>query len=222
MKRALSIRDVITRNKPTFDFSGEWAEAFGSPSKTGVWFIWGGSGSGKTSFAMQLCKELSRFGRVAYNSLEEGADVTMKNTLIRFDMEKTKRMILLDCESIEDMEERMNKRKSPDFYVIDSFQYTQMTYRDYQYFKEAHRDKLIIFISHADGKMPAGKAAQRVMYDASLKIYVEGGRAFSKGRFFGTKKYFTVWAEGAERYWGNQEDNPQNKTKNYELKETDY
>ena len=51
-----------------------------------------------------------------------------------------------------DMEDRMNKRKSPDFYVVDSLQYSRMTYREYQYFKEAHRDKLVIFISHADGK----------------------------------------------------------------------
>lgn len=206
MKRALTIKDVISRNRPVLKLSPEWAEAFGSPGRTGVWLVWGGSGNGKTSFVMQLCKELARHGRVVYNSLEEGDDVTMRNTLVRFGMEEVgRRMLLLNCEPIEDMEDRMSKRKSPDFYVVDSFQYAQMTYRSYQQFKEAHRDKLVVFISHAEGKMPAGSAAQRVMYDASLKIYVEGFRAFSKGRYYGTKEHFVIWPEGAERYWGRKE-----------------
>ena len=59
--------------------------------KKGVWFIWGSSGNGKTSFVMQLCKQLTRFGRVAYNSLEEGDDVTMQNALIRFGMKSVGR-----------------------------------------------------------------------------------------------------------------------------------
>ena len=65
--------------KETFKFGGEWAEAFGEPERNGVWFIWGRSGSGKTTFVLQLCKELARFGRVAYDSLEEGTSLTMKN-----------------------------------------------------------------------------------------------------------------------------------------------
>lgn len=205
MKRALSAREVIKKKKDLFDFTGEWAEAFAQPEKKGVWFIWGDSGSGKTSFVMQLCKELAKFGTVAYNSLEEGACVTMQNTLERYAIPKLgRRFQLLDCEPIEEMEERMNRKKSPDFYVVDSLQYTQMTSRSYRQFKEAHRDKLIIFISHADGRNPAGKTARSVMYDASLKICVQGYRAYSKGRFIGPKGYFTIWEEGARRYWGDK------------------
>nr|DAL37874.1 MAG TPA_asm: hypothetical protein [Caudoviricetes sp.] len=77
-----------------------------------------------------------------------------------------------------------------------------MNYREYIRFKEAHRDKLIIFISHAQGKAPRGSAAQSVMYDATLKIWVEGFKAFSKGRFIGEKGEYTIWDEGANRYWG--------------------
>lgn len=153
---------------------------------------------------MQLCKELAKFGRVAYDSLEEGASLTMQNTLRRFNMaEVNRRFQLLDCEPMSELGERMDKHKSPDFYVIDSFQYTQMSYKEYIKFKEAHRNKLLIFISHADGRNPDGRSAKKVMYDASLKIYVEGFRAFSKGRFFGSVGHFTIWDEGAVRYWGD-------------------
>lgn len=190
--------------KETLGLTGAWAEAFGKPERVGIWFIWGKSGNGKSSFVMQLCKELTKFGRVAYDSLEEGAGLTMQNALRRYGMaDVNRRFQVLDCEPVSDLGERMDRRKSPDFYVIDSFQYTQMSYKEYQSFKEAHRDKLLIFVSHADGHNPDGRSAKKVMYDASLKIYVEGFRAFSKGRFFGPASYFTIWDEGAARYWGD-------------------
>ena len=93
-------------------------------------------------------------------------------------------------------------KKSARIVVIDSFQYTLMSYRDYLAFKQQFPDKLIIFISHADGKNPAGRSAKSVMYDASLKIYIEGYRAFSKGRYIGEKGYFDIWPERALKYWG--------------------
>lgn len=189
--------------KDTIKFTGAMADAFGEPERRGVWFVWGNSANGKTSFVMQLCKELSKHGRVAYDSLEEGAGLTMINTLRRHRMDETgKRFQLLDCEPINELSERINKHKSPDFYVIDSFQYTQMGYREYIAFKEKHRNKLLIFVSHADGKNPDGRTAKKVMYDASLKIYVEGFRAFSRGRFIGPTGIYTIWKEGADKYWG--------------------
>jgi len=204
MKRALSVTEVLGMRKETLGLTGAWAEAFGKPERVGVWFIWGKSGNGKSSFVMQLCKELTKFGRVAYDSLEEGAGLTMQNALRRYGMaDVNRRFQVLDCEPVSDLGERMDRRKSPDFYVIDSFQYTQMSYKEYQAFKEAHRDKLLIFVSHADGHNPDGRSAKKVMYDAALKIYVEGFRAFSKGRFFGPASYFTIWDEGAARYWGD-------------------
>jgi hypothetical protein len=74
-------------------------------------------------------------------------------------------------------------------------------------FARVHKDKLIIFISHASGKRPKGNAAVSVMYDATLKIWVEGFKAFSKGRFFGKTGEYTIWDEGAEKYWGGPAEN---------------
>lgn len=204
-RTAKGVREMLSMKYDTFDFRGEWYEAFGMPEKRGVWFVWGNSGNGKTSFVMQLCKYLCRFGRVAYNSLEEGVSLTMQNCLRRFGMmDVNRRFVLLDAESMERLEERMNRQKSPDFVVIDSFQYTMMTFKQYIEFRERHKNKLLIFISHADGRLPSGRSAKSVMYNADLKIYVEGYRAFSKGRYIGPKIYFDIWPEEAERYWGNR------------------
>lgn len=202
MGRAYSPTQVLSIKSKKFDFKGRWFDAFGNPECVGTWFIFGQSGSGKTSFVMQLCKELSRFDKVGYNSLEEGVSLSMQDAIKRFGLvERNGRVLFYDCESMTDLSERLKKPKQPKIVVIDSFQYTQMTYKEYIAFKEAHKDKLIIFISHASGNQPAGRSAVSVMYDASLKIYVQGYRAFSRGRFAGPVGYFDVWEERAKLYW---------------------
>lgn len=206
LRRALSVSDVMRMKKETYPFEGAWEEAFGRPEKNGVWFVWGNSGNGKTSFMLQLCKALSHFGRVAYDSLEEGASLTMKNALMTAGMQDVaRRFVLLDRENMQLLSARLGKHKSPDIVVIDSFQYTKMSFKDYEAFKKRHANKLLIFVSQADGNKPAGRTAVSVMYDASLKIFVSGFRAISKGRYFGNKGYFTIWEERAKMYWGEEQ-----------------
>lgn len=205
MKRALSVREAENQKKAVFPFEGKWEEAFGHPERSGVWFIWGNSGNGKSSFTMQLCKELCKYERVAYDSLEEGSCLTMQESLKRHNMIDVNRKFALLDENVNDLKTRLRRRKSYNIVVIDSFQYTQMGYRDYINLKEHFPDKLFIFVSHADGKKPRGNAAVSVMFDATLKIWVEGYIATSKGRFIGSTGKYTVWDEGAEKYWGNGE-----------------
>ena len=207
-RNARGVREVMSMKYETFPFEGDWKAAFSTPERRGVWFIWGDSGNGKTTFAMQLAKELCKYGRVAYNSLEEGASLTMRNTMQRCGMmEVNRRFLLLDAEPMEQLNLRLHRQKSPDIVFIDSFQYTQMNYRQYIEFKESNRNKLLIFISHADGKQPNGRAARSVMYDATLKIRVEGFRAFSKGRFVGTVGHYDIDKVKAPKYWGEMHNN---------------
>jgi hypothetical protein len=205
MGRALTVTEVLRQKKQTFAFEGPWRDAFGEPERCGVWFVWGNSGNGKSSFVMQLCKELCRFERVAYDSLEEGDSLTVKQSLQRNGMKECgRRFSLLNAEKMDDLKVRLDRRKSYNIVVIDSFQYTQMSYRDYIRLKERYRGKLLIFVSHAKGCLPRGGAAESVMYDATLKIWVEGFKAFSKGRFIGPTGVYTIWDEGAKRYWGEK------------------
>mgnify|MGYP000181754532 FL=1 len=180
MKRALSVRDILDKKYNTFPFEGKWKEAFGTPERVGVWFIWGNSGNGKTSFVMQLCKELCKYDRVVYNSMEEGACLTVQNNLKMHGMSEVSRRLAFIQEDMEALKARLRRHKSYNIVVVDSFQYTRMSYRDYIALKEAFPGKLFIFISHAQGKNPRGDAAVGLMYDATLKIWVEGGIAFSK------------------------------------------
>lgn len=201
-KQALSVSQVLNQKLETFELSEEWQAFFGKPEQCGTWIIWGKSGNGKSSFTMMLAKELCKYGIVLFNSLEEGTGLTMANTLKRFGMMEVNGSLRIISESMEELAERLEKKRSPRIVIIDSFQYTRMSYIDYIQFKERFPRHLLIFISHASGNNPAGNEAVSVMYDASLKVWVEGYRAFSKGRFIGEKGYLDVWQEKAEVYWG--------------------
>lgn len=207
MKKALSMVDLMRKNREVYAFEGALQEAFGQPEQNGVWFIWGRSGNGKTSFVLQLCKELTRYGKVAYDSLEEGDSLTMQNALMRVGMGDVGRRFILLNESLKELDTRLKRRRSPDIVVVDSFQYAHIDLKQYEEFIDQHKNKLIIFVSQADGLKPWGRTAQSAMYSASLKIWVEGYRAISKGRYRGNLGYYTIWAEKAEEYWNKQGNN---------------
>lgn len=208
MKKALSTSDLLSKKFKLYEFEGEMLEAFSKPERAGTWFVWGNSGNGKTSFILELVKELSKFDKVLYNSLEEGDAHTMQQAWKRHNMHECGRKIQLISESIEDLLERLRKRQSANVIVIDSYQYTQMDFRTYLKMKQEFKSKLFVFTSQANGKNPEGRTAMRVMYDASLKIWIEGYRAFSKGRYIGENGgVFTIWEKGAEQYWGTNTEN---------------
>jgi hypothetical protein len=78
-----------------------------------------------------------------------------------------------------------------------------MTYNDYKTLRSLFPQKLFILISHAEGKNPAGRVAKSIKYDAFVKIWVEGYRAFAVSRYGGGEPY-TIWDEGADEYWIEQ------------------
>lgn len=203
MARTLSAKQVLTIKFDTIRLGGGWDECVGEIETTGIWFIWGNSGNGKTSAVVSLCKELSAFGKVLYNSREEGVSLTMQNTLRRYGMGELGSRFQLANMSLQELDEKISQQRSPKFVVLDSFQFMGLTYKDFRAFCEKHKIKMLIFVSRTRGRQPEGRAAISAMYDASCKIWVEGYKAFSKGRFVGTTGEMTIWDEGAKKYWSD-------------------
>ena len=83
MKRAYSIRNVLDARFKTLDFDGEWLSAVGRPQLGGSWMIYGAPKNGKTSLAMKLARYMTRFCRVAYDSVEEGLSLSIQNCVER-------------------------------------------------------------------------------------------------------------------------------------------
>ena len=184
-------------------FEGQWKDAVGQPERSGTWIVWGNSSNGKSHFAMKLAKYLSQFGRVSYDSLEEGASLSMKKLITDCNMnEVASNFTLLDRARIDELNDILTKRRSPFAVIIDSVQYLSIDKESYHRLKEKHKSKLLIFISHAEGKEPSGNLAKYIRYDADVKIRIEGFKAFSNSRFGGGQP-LTIWDQGANEYWGN-------------------
>ncbi len=213
MSRAISNQNVLAARFETVEFAGEWLASFGRPELRGTWIIWGGSGSGKTTFTLMLCKYLANFGRVAYNSLEQGLSLSLQKAWERVGMgEAGNSVILLNKEELPELRARLNKRKSPEIIIIDSVQYLDgFNWASFKKLKREYPDKLFIFISQADraGKDPDGKLAGKIRYDAEIKIKVEGFKAFVTTRYEDAEKGeggadFIIWEQGAAEYWAEQ------------------
>ncbi len=206
MRRAYNVHQIRQFRPTMLDFDGEWLAVIGRPERTGSWLIWGKSANGKTRFALQLARYLCNFCRVAYDSLEEGLSLTMQHAIaeVGFSDGKAKRNFsLLDKEPIEELVERLRKEKAPKIVIIDSLQYTGMTYTAYKALRDENPGKLLIFISHADGAEPKGNVANSVKFDANVKIYVEGYRAMPQSRYGGGQPY-DVWPQKSAEYWAGK------------------
>jgi hypothetical protein len=202
--RAYSAKQVISKKRKVLEFDGEWRECFGNPESNAVFFIWGQSGNGKTRFILELCKYLTRFDKVDYDSLEEGACHSMAIALKDVKMEEVEgRFRLLDVMPFEDLVKRLAGKKQAGFAVIDSVQYAGFDYDRYKEVKEKLKRKSLIFISHAQGNNPKGSTADSMRYDAGIKIHVMGYVAKIKSRYGGNKP-FVIWEEGARKYWGKK------------------
>jgi hypothetical protein len=198
--RSYSVKNVLDAKFETLPFTGVWKEAIGCPELTGAWIIYGPPKNGKTGFAMMLAKYMTNFGRVFYNSIEEGLSQSMQLAYKRVNMQEVSGKIILDKESIQAMTARLEKNKSPRVIFVDSIQFSELKFSEYKQLKEDFPDKLFIYISHIEGKQPEGVTARRIWRDANVSIYVEGFRAHPVGRY-GGGRYINISEKKATEYW---------------------
>lgn len=204
--RAVSVDELLKMKFKTMNFKGDFKELLGSPEPAGSWIIWGKSGNGKTRFTLQLAKYLTKFGKVVYNTLEEGTKLSFQKAVIETDMQSCRGKFQIVSEPIENLSYRLKKQRAPRIAIIDSLQYVKLNKASYMKLIEEHPEILFIFISHADGKNPKGDTADSVRYHADVKIHVEGYRAFAVSRYGGGTPY-TIWDQGAANYWGYTNEN---------------
>ena len=207
MGKAISNNNVMTATFDTVKFEGKWLASLGRPELRGSWLVWGGSGSGKTTFVLQLCKYLSNFGRVAYNSLEQGLSLSFQTAWKRVDMSSAgNNVVLLDKESIPDLRRRLKKRYAPNIVVIDSLMCLVSFGRaDYVKLVNDFPEVLFVFISHKKNSKPDPAIAETVRRLSDIKIHVEGYVAYPTTRYEISElgeggADFIIWEKGAKDY----------------------
>lgn len=203
MKRGYNINDVMRRNFPTLPFAGPWLAAMGTPSACGTWVIYGKPKNGKTSLCMQLVKYLaSTFGKVYYNSYEEGLSLSMREAYARVEMNQLKASkVIMIREEYEEMVERLKRPASPKFVFVDSVQFIEMTVPQYKELKKLFPQKVFVFVSHMEGHSLQGSTAKKIEKDADILMHVDHFRMFATGRYGGGEPY-TINEERANKYWG--------------------
>lgn len=207
MGKAISNRDVAAARFETVPFEGEWLAAIGRPELRGSWLVFGQSGSGKTTFALQLARYLSRFARVAYNTLEQGLSLSFQSAWIRAGMEEAgSAIVVLDKEPLSQLRQRLAKRRSPQVVIIDSLTALPgFTRKDYLSLVGGFPGKLFVFLAHERKGLPDPAIAETVRRLSEVKIYVEGFRAHISSRYAcpergeGVSDYI-IWRQGADEY----------------------
>lgn len=206
-KKVLTVSNIIAQSVVRVAFSGAFYEAFRQPQNKGVWFVWGGSGSGKSYFLMQLAKEFADTGlKVFYNLLEEETDdsdfIDRTQTLGMGDVEANFSAASYDYETLT---AHLDKRNSPDVVFIDSGIYFFKSFEQYLEFKRKYRKKIIVVSGHAQGGNPRHEMEKSIMYDARQKIYCNAYLASCKGRTIGPNGgLYIIWQQGYDKVRGGK------------------
>ena len=208
MAKVLGLKQLLQKKYVLLEgLSEKFKESFGSLIDAFVMIVWGMSGQGKSNFLMEFIKEMCKYGKVLYVGLEEGHSASMQTLVIRhLDSQlHAGKIEFADHEMTYDaLFIKLSKKKSPKFIVIDSLQYWNINYDQYKALKEKFKRKTFVFISHAKGKIPDGVPADKIRYDAGIKVRVDGFIAFVTSRYGGNKNY-VIWEEGAKKAWGMKE-----------------
>ena len=198
MRRSYSTEEILAMKFEDLSWSEKFSDVFGTPAIDDTWLIWGASGSGKSSFVMQLAKELAQIDRVLYVNYEEGVKAkSYQKRLLDFNMKEHHGRFTTVLDSYEELSQRLAKQRSGKFVIIDSIQMSGWTYSQAEALIKRFPKKAFIFISQEDKGNPLGLDATRLLYLASVKIKVAGYRAYSKGRYSENPAVsFPVWQKG--------------------------
>jgi hypothetical protein len=202
--KVITVKQLLLRKFKTIDgLSDVWKNSVGLLQDPFVMIVWGQSAQGKSNFINAFLGELAKFFTILYVALEESHSLSSQNLAKRHELAQLGIKYANHETSYDELVAYLSKRQRAKVIVIDSIQYLHIDYNEYKRLKTLFPKKIFIFISHAKGKTPDGKTADKIRYDAGVKIRIEGFIAFIGSRYGGNKNY-VIWEEGAKKYWGTK------------------
>jgi len=196
LSRTLGSKQFIDKKFSELPFEGIFLESFGTPEENFSMLIYGASGHGKTEGEVMICKELTKYGNVYFNSKEQGHSLSLQTAWKRNKMEDVDGKIqLANKEAYPQMIQRLKRKKSAKIVFIDSVQHIGLTYDSWKELRAMFPKKIFVMISHAEGKRPAGAAAKSIEYDVDIKCFVKDFLMYVSSRFGGSKP-FMIYEKG--------------------------
>lgn len=172
--------------------------------------VFGNSGNGKTEYDIQLAKYFTQFGKVLWLSYEQGHGYDLQKAVNRNNMQEVSGDFLITDPTadlpkgvtfIQDLDQYLSKRNSPDFIFIDSLDYTGFGFEEYDLLKRKFgKKKTFVFISHAKGKSPMKRIGEQIHYDGGIAVFIKDFIAYVvKNRFGGTEPHVIYEQAARER-----------------------
>lgn len=194
MPRTLGVHYILNKLYRSLAFDGVWAETFGTPSDPFTMLMYGHPKQGKTTFGMFFAKYLTRFGKVWYNSIEEGDTKTIQDAFMRAGMHELDegKFMLGDRYFYADMVEKLARPNSGRFVFIDSRDFINLTCQQFKKLKSLYKRKSFIIICWEAAGKPQGKFAKDIEFIVDIVVHVNQYRAFPRSRFGGGKE-FVIW-----------------------------
>ena len=203
MARTLSVKNLYSQRFTTLPIEGKYKEAFDHPSDSGLWIIYGKEKNGKTTFALQLANYLSTLRRTLYISGEEGMEKEFTACCMRAGIEETNNGIhFIDYEPIDELRERLNKRRSESIIFVDNVTVynDELKNGELRKLQKDYPKKLFIFIAHEEAGEPYTATAKLCKRLAKIICHVEGLACDVSGRCPGGR--IIINEEKASLYYG--------------------
>lgn len=182
----------------------------GEVPKSFICVIYGFSGNGKTEFCVQLAKELTNFGKVAWLSYEQRHGLDLQKATMRNNMQDaTGKFYPIDPVAalpeghtlLEDLDAYLSKKNSPDFVFIDSVDYTGFTWEDYVFLKNKYGHKKgFFFIAHSTKSGRLKKTiSEKIVFDGGMGFFAKDFICFPEKNRFGGFEPYIIYEEQARK-----------------------
>jgi predicted ATP-dependent serine protease len=146
--KIMNLEDFKNLHFKTLDFSihSEYYSLFGSPAENFKLMIYGKSGHGKSTFSVEFAEFLAlNFGRVLYNSSEEGLSKSLQKKVQGIE---TDLFDLAFCKSAKELLHELSQPhiKTPRFLFIDSINHMKITIEELQDIINLDKNRSIIWL----------------------------------------------------------------------------
>lgn len=192
-KRKFTPQSLMDKKYQAVELNAHYKAIMGEIEANCTIIVYGPSTSGKTVFTLQLADYLAEhFGKVFYDSHEEGVNKTVQNRVKNFGI-KSKRLHICDSYEWDELVEEVDRCKYR-VVVRDSIQMSGMTAAQLKAFRAKFAKRKIIFIMVSFGEKPMStKGANDLLHDSDVKIFIKGGKLTSLSRYLGEPAHAVLY-----------------------------
>lgn len=178
LSNVISLSQMKEKNFDIYYFSEEYSNLIGNPEKNFSAIIYGESGHGKSTWSIDFSNYLAmNFGKLLYNSSEEGFSYSLQNKLSKYDNEN---IHISQFKKYKDLKTEIKANKYS-FIVIDSLNDMELT--EEQFTELINMGIAIIFILQAT-KGGNFKGSNKFAHDTDIRIKLENYKpVLEKSRF---------------------------------------